>query len=113
MLSFDRDIVVRFAASGDTMLIIVSESLGGTQTLIEVAREFSLNLSYFKSTAKLDSLMGGTSRRFVLLAEDDVSEDIISSLHKAAENTRFGLIICADREALRSSNRAELLERLG
>ncbi len=95
------------------MLIIVSESLGGTQTLIEVAREFSLNLSYFKSTAKLDSLMGGTSRRFVLLAEDDVSEDIISSLQKAAENTRFGLIICADRDALRSSNRAELLERLG
>ncbi len=95
------------------MLMIVSESLGRTQTLIEVARELSLNLCYFRDLAKLDNLMVGQSRRFVLLAEDDVSEGIVASLHKAEANARFGLIVCADREALRSSSRAELLEELG
>ncbi|MFT5500705.1 MAG: EAL domain-containing protein (putative c-di-GMP-specific phosphodiesterase class I) [Woeseiaceae bacterium] len=94
------------------MLMIVSESLSRTQTLIEVAREFSLNLSYFRSAEKLASLMGGRSRRFILLAEDDVSQEIIASLAGAGANARFGLIICADREALRSSNRAEQLEEL-
>lgn len=94
------------------MLMIVSESLGKTRTLIEVARELSLNLSYFGSAAALDQLMEGQSRRFVLLAEEDISEPMLASLDDAAAHARFGLIICADPEALRSSNRAELLQRL-
>lgn len=94
------------------MLMIVSESLGKTRTLIEVARELSLNLSYFGSAAALNQLMAGQSRRFVLLAEEDISEQMLASLDDAAAHTRFGLIICADPEALRSSNRAELLQRL-
>lgn len=94
------------------MLMVVSESLGRTQTLIEVARELSLHLSYFKSVEKLDALMGGRSRRFVLLGEGDVSSEVIASLLQAAERTRFGLIICADREALRSSCQAELMQTL-
>jgi len=94
------------------MLMIVSESLGKTRTLIDVARELSLNLSYFGSAAALDQLMEGQSRRFVLLAEEDVSKPMLASLDDAAVHARFGLIICADPEALRSSNRAELLQRL-
>jgi EAL domain-containing protein (putative c-di-GMP-specific phosphodiesterase class I) len=94
------------------MLMIVSESLGKTRTLIEVARELSLNLSYFGSAAALDQLMDGQSRRFVLLAEEDISKPMLASLDDAAAHARFGLIICADPEALRSSNRAELLQRL-
>lgn len=94
------------------MLMIVSESLGKTRTLIDVARELSLNLSNFASAAALDQLMVGQSRRFVLLAEEDISEQMLASLDDAAAHTRFGLIICADPEALRSSNRAELLRRL-
>jgi EAL domain-containing protein (putative c-di-GMP-specific phosphodiesterase class I) len=94
------------------MLMIVSESLGKTRPLIEVARELSLNLSYFGSAATLDQLMAGQSRRFVLLSEEDISKDMLASLDDAAVHTRFGLIICADPEALRSSNRAELLQRL-
>jgi EAL domain-containing protein (putative c-di-GMP-specific phosphodiesterase class I) len=94
------------------MLMIVSESLGKTRPLIEVARELSLNLSYFGSAATLDQLMAGQSRRFVLLSEEDISKDMLASLDDAAVHARFGLIICADPEALRSSNRAELLQRL-
>jgi len=94
------------------MLLIVSESLGKTRPLIEVARELSLNLSAFGNVAALDRLMGGQSRRFVLLTEDDISREVLTSLDEAAEHTRFGLIICADREALRLSNRAELVQRL-
>ena len=94
------------------MLMIVSESLGKTRPLIDVARELSLNLSYFASAAALDQLMAGQSRRFVLLAEEDISKEMLASLDDAAVHARFGLIICADPEALRSSNRAELLQRL-
>ena len=94
------------------MLMIVSESLGKTRPLIDVARELSLNLNYFASAAALDQLMAGQSRRFVLLAEEDISKEMLASLDDAAVHARFGLIICADPEALRSSNRAELLQRL-
>ena len=41
------------------MLMIVSESLGKTRTLIDVARELSLNLSYFDSTAGAGAAYGG------------------------------------------------------
>jgi EAL domain-containing protein (putative c-di-GMP-specific phosphodiesterase class I) len=81
--------------------------------MIEVARELSLNLSYFRNVTKLADLMAGQSRRFVLLGEQDVSDEVLATLRRATTNTRFGLIICADREALRSSNRARLLKELG
>ena len=93
------------------MLMVVSESFGKTRILIDVARELSLNLSYFADTAKLDSLMEGRSRRFVLLAEEDLSDEVITSLDRVETKDQFGLILCADREALRSSNRVKLLDR--
>jgi EAL domain-containing protein (putative c-di-GMP-specific phosphodiesterase class I) len=96
------------------MLMIVSESLRRAQPLIEVARELSLNLCHFPNVPKLVSLMSGRSRRIVMLGEKDVSEDVFDALQKAAAGaTRFGLIICADREALRSSDCARLLGELG
>ena len=94
------------------MLTVVSESIGKTQTLIDVARELSLNLSFFGSHGTLKELLEGSSRRFVLLAEDDLSEEIVDCLVAAASPAQCGLIVCADREALRSSNRAELVDRL-
>ena len=94
------------------MLMIVSESLGRTQTLAEVARELSLTLSYFRDVAKLNSLMGGRSRRFVLLSDADLNEEIIACLERASGSTRFGLILAADRESLRSTDRADLLDRI-
>ena len=94
------------------MLTIVSESLGRTRTLTAVARELSLSLSYFDNAKVLDKLLAGYARRIVLLTEDDLCEATLDSLEKADRSTQFGLIICADREALRSSNRAELLRRV-
>jgi EAL domain-containing protein (putative c-di-GMP-specific phosphodiesterase class I) len=93
------------------MLLVVSESLGKARTLIEVARELSLSPSYFTSPAALAKLMSGELRRIVVLAEDDLSEAAIEALAQADQRTQFGLIVGADREALRSSNRAELLDR--
>ncbi len=94
------------------MLTIVSESLGRTRTLTAVARELSLSLSYFDNAKGLDKLLAGYARRIVLLTEDDLCEATLDSLEKADSSTQFGLIICADREALRSSNRAQLLRRV-
>jgi EAL domain-containing protein (putative c-di-GMP-specific phosphodiesterase class I) len=94
------------------MLLVVSESLGKTQTLIQVARELSLSPGYFPSAVALDKLMSGHTRRIVVLTEDDLSEDVIERLEHAEARTQFGLIIGTDREALRSSNRAELLHRI-
>ena len=93
------------------MLMVVSESFGKTRILIDVARELSLNLSYFADSARLDSLMEGKSRRFVLLAEEDLSNEVITSLDMIEDKDKFGLIVWADPEALRSSNRAELIDR--
>lgn len=95
------------------MLMIISENSGRTPALIDVARELSLNLSYFSNVDKLKSLMGGTSRRFVLLTEADVDDHVLDCLDVASASTEFGLIICADRDALRSSNQAEQMERVG
>ena len=94
------------------MLLVVSESLGKTQTLIQVARELSLSPRYFKSDTALDKLLTGNARRIVLLTEEDLSEAAIESLENVDGRTQFGLIICADREALRSSSRAVLFHRV-
>lgn len=94
------------------MLLVVSETLGKTRTLIEVARELSLSPTYFAASEFLDKLMSGSARRIVVLTEEELSEPMIASLEKSAGQTPFGLIICADREALRTSSRAELLHRV-
>ena len=94
------------------MFVVVSESVGRTHTLNQVAQELSLNPVYFGSTETLDRLMGGHSRRIVLLNEEAVNEGVIASLEKSDGRTSFGLIICADREALRTSSRAALLDHI-
>ena len=94
------------------MLTIVSEALARTRILTEVARELSLSPSSFANAEALDKLLAGHTRRIILLTEDDVCEATIEILEKADGRAPFGLIICADREGLRSSNRAELLHRV-
>ena len=93
------------------MLTLVSKSLGRTRILTEVARELNLSPSCFANAEALDKLLAGDSRRIILLAEDDLCEATLESLEKAGGQIQFGLILCADREGLRSSNRAELLQR--
>ena len=94
------------------MRFIVSESLGKSQTVIKVARELSLDLSTFSDVNRLQKQMEGHARRLVLMSEADLSEDTMSALQQAQSAVQFGLIISADREALRLSNKAELLEQV-
>jgi EAL domain-containing protein (putative c-di-GMP-specific phosphodiesterase class I) len=95
------------------MLTVVSESLGKSRTLIDVARELSLSLSYFSNVQTLDRLMGGKSRRFVVLGEDDISNEVVDSLVRAKRHAAFGLVVCANPDSLRASNRARAAKTLG
>jgi EAL domain-containing protein (putative c-di-GMP-specific phosphodiesterase class I) len=94
------------------MLFVVSETLARTPAAIQVARELSLNLNGFGSAAALKKLMGGHSRRIILLAESDVCDEVILALESVQGAAQFGLIVCANREALRLSNSATLLDHL-
>jgi len=94
------------------MLLVVSESLGRSQTVIDVARELSLTLSYFGNVDTLDRLMGGQSRRFVVLGEQDISNQVVDSLVRAKRHAEFGLVVCANASTLRASNRARAAKTL-
>ena len=94
------------------MLLIASEASRGPQALNDVVREMSFSLSFFSTGAKLSELMVGQSRRVVLLAEDDISDDTISRLVGGDERAPFGVIVAADRVSLSSSKKAKLLESL-
>jgi len=94
------------------MLTVVSDSLGKSAALVETARQLSLTLSYFKNVEGLDRLMTGRSRRFVILGEDDVSNEVVDSLVRAKRNAEFGLIVAADAERLRKTNRARAAKTL-
>ena len=94
------------------MLTVISESIGKKETLIHVARELSLSLSYFNSVETLDRLMSGRPRRFVVLGDEDISNEVVDSLVRAKRNAEFGLVVCADEEELRKSNRARASKTL-
>ena len=94
------------------MLAVVSESLGKTRAMIDVARELSLTVSYFNDVEGLDKLMAGKSRRFVILAESDVSNEVVDSLVRAKRNAEFGLVVCADPDQLRKTNRGRASKTL-
>ena len=93
------------------MLAVVSESLGKTRAMIDVARELSLTVSHFNDVAGLDKLMAGKSRRFVILAESDVSNEVVDSLVRAKRHAQFGLVVCANPDQLRKTNRSRAQRR--
>ena len=94
------------------MLLIASEASRGSQSLNDVVREMSFSLSFFSTAAKLSELMVGQSRRIVLLAEDDITDDTIRCLKDTNGRAPYGVIVAADRVSLSSSNKAKLLESL-
>ncbi|MDH5215324.1 MAG: EAL domain-containing protein, partial [Gammaproteobacteria bacterium] len=94
------------------MQFIVSQSLRHDSSLKQLIRELSLSVGFFSDAQSLNRLMRGESRRIVMLTESDVSEAAIAVLEKATATTTFGLILCTDRERLRSSNRAALLAQI-
>lgn len=94
------------------MLLIANESSKKTRTLVDLARELSLTLTFFGSNANLIELLEGQSRRIVLLADADISEMVVKRLCSQGGTGLFGVIIAGDSKALRSSAKADLLGEL-
>ena len=94
------------------MLLITSESSKRAQPVKDIVRELSLTLTVFASTGTLAELMGGCSRRIVLLAEADVSEGVVAALRDAESNAEFGVIVVADRHSLKDSAKIGAFEQL-
>ena len=94
------------------MLLIASETFRANRTLNDIVREMSFTLSFFARPRTFEELMAGQTRRIVLLAESDVSHDVIDSLATASERFPIGIIVAADRASLRSSKQAKLVDDL-
>jgi EAL domain-containing protein (putative c-di-GMP-specific phosphodiesterase class I) len=94
------------------MLLIANEYSENTRTLMDLARELSLTLTFFSSNASLGALLEGLSRRIVLLADADISEKVVKRLCSQVGKGLFGVIIAGESKALRSSAKAGLVEKL-
>lgn len=94
------------------MFLVVSESLGRSQTLIDVARELSLTVSFFGDVETLGRLMAGESRRLVLLGEQDINNEAVDTLVRASGHAKFGLVVSTGEEALRASNQSRAAKSL-
>ncbi len=94
------------------MLLLVSQYLGKTRAISEASRELSLIKKPFHGSDGLAEALKAKSRRIVCLGDDDITGDTIVALSTAGDGEPFGLIVCADREALRSCNKADLIDQL-
>ncbi len=94
------------------MLLIASETIRLNQALNDVVREMSFTLSIFASTATFGELMTGHSRRIIVMTEADVCKENLAALKAAKDHVPFAIIMAADRRSLRSSQQAELVDKL-
>ena len=94
------------------MLLIASENSRHKRAVKDVVREMSLTLTIFASTETLAELMGGRSRRLVLLAETDVSDRVVATLREAEAGASFGVIVAADRHSPRDAGKVAAFEQL-
>ena len=94
------------------MLLIASESSKRAQSVKDVVRELSLTLTIFASTNTLTELMGGSSRRIVMLLETDVTDRVVSTLREAEGNAQFGVIVAAERHSPRDGSKVGAFEQL-
>jgi EAL domain-containing protein (putative c-di-GMP-specific phosphodiesterase class I) len=94
------------------MLLIASDNSRGSRAVSDVVRELSLTLTIFASAGTLVELMGGTTRRIVLLTEADVSEGVASALRNAEQSAHFGVIVAAERHSPRDRGKVAAFEQL-
>ena len=94
------------------MLLLVSQHLSKIRAISEASRELSLIRKPFTGSAGLADTLRAKSRRIVCLAEDDITGDTIVALSVAGDTYPLGLIVCADREGLRTCNKADLIDQL-
>ena len=94
------------------MLLIASDNTKQRRAVKDVVRELSLTLTIFASSETLAELMGGQSRRLVLLTEKDVSERAVAILREAERNAQFGVIVAGDPHNPRDNSRVGAFEQL-
>ena len=94
------------------MLLIASNSLRGTKSISDAARELSLTLRHFETPEALSALMAGQSRRIVMLDGEDVTRETIARLGAHRERLPFGLLIAADRAVVSRLAGPELIDKL-
>lgn len=94
------------------MLLIASDNSRHQRAVRDIVREMSLTLTLFARRDTLAELMGGRSRRLVLLTEADVSDRVVETLHDAGAGARFGVIVAADRHRPRDAGKVAAFEQL-
>lgn len=92
------------------MLLIASESMRGDRTTNDVIREMSFTTSYFATPGAFADLMGGRTRRMVILSEDDITQATVKVLQEAMSRATLGVIIAADRRSIRSTETARVVD---
>jgi EAL domain-containing protein (putative c-di-GMP-specific phosphodiesterase class I) len=95
---------------GAKMLLIMSEAARGTRALSDVVREMSFTVSHFATPTTFTELMGGQSRRIVMLAETDITKATVETLKAAVGRAPFAVIIAADNASIRSAETAEVVD---
>ncbi|MEE4161644.1 MAG: EAL domain-containing protein [Woeseiaceae bacterium] len=94
------------------MLLIASQSLKSAPMLTDLAREMSLPASFFSTPAKLTSLLERSSRRLVILGDQEIVAGNIEVLRRASSRTGLAVLLVADRARVASSDRASLLDEI-
>ena len=94
------------------MLLIAHQSSRNSRPLMDVARELGLTPTWFDSHAGLRELLEGQLRRILVLSDADITEATVKRVTSAQDKDCFGVIIAANSKALRSSGKAELVEKL-
>ena len=94
------------------MLLIASQSLKSAPMLTDLVREMSLAASFFSAPAKLTSLLERSSRRLVILGDQDIVAGNIEALRRASSRTGLAVLLVADRARVASGERASLLDEI-
>ncbi|MEM8814226.1 MAG: EAL domain-containing protein [Pseudomonadota bacterium] len=94
------------------MLLIASQSLKTSPVVVDLVREMSFAASFFSTPTTLSRLLGGESRRLVLVADADLTDATISVLKKARGQTPIGILVAADRARIANGKRADLLDEI-
>ena len=93
------------------MLTAVSETSGKNPIVAAVARELSLTLNFFDDAESLALAIKPNVRRLVLLTEPDIRPDVVEALGQHRDEA-LALIVAADYQTLRSSERAQSFVQL-
>lgn len=94
------------------MLLLAHQSARSNRSLIDVARELGLNSTWFSGPEALHQLLEGQVRRILVLGEADISDTVVKRVCSSQDKGCFGVIIAGESKALRSSEKAGLIEKL-